>query len=238
MRDDRATATTGPADAGDGAGGTPAKRVLHPWLDLLGRPSHASRSVLGRWDAKALLLLASAPGFDRDDFVWVGPECLGDDFCVSIYTGLSAESPYVWITEDGAPGRFLVRPYVGAADGQSPEDPFLVSGGTAEEVAAESLRMIASARSPGRSDRIVMVFKHEGEVAGEPIGPAVVVPVSETGERRSVGIPYVPKCDCARPVGSPGGRCGRCGDRIGEPWVTLTQARERARDLGVELREA
>jgi hypothetical protein len=204
-----------------------------------GRALGAVAAVLGRWDARVLLLLVSHPGFEREEFAWVGTERLGGgNLCVSIYTGLTAESPYLRITEDeGGPERFLVSLYVGAADGEPPEDPFLVSGCAAREVATESLRMIASARSLGKSDRVVMVFKHESEAGGEPIGPAVVVPLSERGESQGVGVPFVPRCVCARPVGPPGGRCGRCGDQIGEPWMTLTQARDRARELGIELRE-
>lgn len=100
--------------------------------------------------------------------------------------GLTAESPYVWITEDDGPGRrYLVCLYVGGADGEPPEDSFLVSGGTAEKVAAEALRMIASARSPVTGDRIVMVFKHEAEIEGEPIGPAVVAAALGIGLRET-----------------------------------------------------
>jgi hypothetical protein len=86
----------------------------------------------------------------------------------------------------------------------------------------------------------MLIFKHEAEVGGEPIGPAAFVRVSDgCGDRQTtVGVPFVPKCICERPVGSPGERCRRCGDEITEPWVTLGQARARACELGVELREA
>lgn len=125
------------------------KALLHPRLDERGKALGAVPPELGRWDGLVLCLLAVDPGFDPDDFAWVGTEHLGGGaLCVSIYTGLTAESPYVWITEDDdGPGPFLVCLYVGYADGEPPEDPFLVSGGAAEEVAAEALRMIASERS-------------------------------------------------------------------------------------------
>lgn len=127
-----------------------ARTLLHPRLDLLGRPIHASRSVLGRWDAKALLLLASDPGFDRDDFVWVGPERLGDDFCVSIYTGLAADSPSLRITQgDCRSDSFRVCIYLGGADGEEDEEPFLITECAAAGLAAHALRLVASARCLG-----------------------------------------------------------------------------------------
>ncbi len=100
--------------------------------------------------------------------------------------------------------------------------------------------MIASARLSATGDRIVMVFKHEAEIEGEPIGPAVVTRESECGERgRGLGVvPFGPRCVCAPQLGTPGGRCPRCGDPVDEPWVTLTRAREKAAALGIELRKA
>jgi hypothetical protein len=123
---------------------------LHPRLDDRGKANCATAAVLGRWDARALALLAEHPRFDRREFAWVGSEHLGGGvFCVSIYTGPAAESPYLWITEgEEDPERFLLCLYVGGADGEEAEDPFLVSECGTDDLAAESLRMIASARSP------------------------------------------------------------------------------------------
>jgi len=87
--------------------------------------------------------------------------------------------------------------------------------------------------------RTVLVFKHEDEVDGEPIGPATVF--TDTRADRSQAqvetIPFVPPCVCETREGSPGERCGRCGGEIREPWVTLTQAKARARELGLGLVE-
>jgi hypothetical protein len=214
------------------------RTLLHPRLDMRGRARGAVPSELGRWDGRVLCLFAVHPGFEPDDFAWVGTERLGGGICVSIYSGMSAESPYLCVTEDEEDReRFLVRVYVGGADGEEPDDPFLVSECGDDDLARESLRMIDSARSYGMSARI-LVFKREADVEGEPIGPAVLVQVSDGGgDRQMVGVPFVPKCVCERPVGSPGERCGCCGDEIDEPWVTLTQARARARRLGIGLRE-
>ncbi|MFT3863988.1 MAG: hypothetical protein QM729_06925 [Solirubrobacterales bacterium] len=142
MNDDTAKA------AGPDAPGR-RKALLHPRLDANGKALGAVQTVLGRWDGLMICLLACRPDFDPHDFAWVGTEDLGGGVLgVAIYAGLTAESPYVWITEDDGPGRrYLVCLHVGDADGEPPEDPFLVSGGTAEQVAAEALRMIASARS-------------------------------------------------------------------------------------------
>ncbi len=140
MNDDTAKA------AGPDAPGR--KTLLHPRLDADGKALDVVPTVLGRWDGLMVCTLACRPDFDPHDFAWVGTEDLGGGVLgVAIYTGLTAESPYVWITADGGPARYLVCLYVGAADGEPPEDPFLVSGGTAEEVVAEALRMITSARS-------------------------------------------------------------------------------------------
>jgi len=94
------------------------------------------------------MLLASHPDFDPHEFAWAGPEHLGDGvLCVSIYTDLAADSPYLWITQLGEnPETYRLCLYVGGAEGEEAEDPFLVGECGAEELAAEALGMIASAR--------------------------------------------------------------------------------------------
>jgi len=106
-------------------------------------------TVEGRIDARALDLLEAHPDFDRTAFAWVGSEHLGGGiFCASVYTGTGAADPYLFVTEgletdDG----FLVCVWVGDPDGRSePDDPFLVAECAADELAAESLRMLDSAR--------------------------------------------------------------------------------------------
>ncbi len=87
--------------------------------------------------------------------------------------------------------------------------------------------------------RTVLVFKHEDEVDGEPIGPATVF--TDTRADRTQAkvetVPFVPPCVCEPREGSPGERCERCGGKITEPWVTLTEAKARARELGLGLVE-
>ena len=125
------------------------RRLLHSRLDVRGRPICATSAVLGRWDLQALVMLASHPEFDPYEFTWVGPEYLGDGvLCISIYTGLAADSPYLWITQKREnPETYLICLYVCGADGEEAEDPFLVSECAGDDLAAKSLRMIASARS-------------------------------------------------------------------------------------------
>jgi hypothetical protein len=55
--------------------------------------------------------------------------------------------PYLWITKgEEDEQRFLACVYVGGADGEEAEDPYLVADCSTGDLAAESLRMLDSAR--------------------------------------------------------------------------------------------
>lgn len=123
-------------------------------------------TVEGRVDHRALGLLDAHPDFDRSAFAWVGSEHLDDGvFSASVYAGTAADSPYLWITdpieviantgarvsesvaEEEGKEQFLVCVFVGDADGEVEQpDPFLVAECGVEDLAAESLRMLESAR--------------------------------------------------------------------------------------------
>jgi hypothetical protein len=77
----------------------------------------------------------------------MGTEHLGGGlFCASVYSGTAADSFYLWITEsEEDPDKFLACVYVGGADGEEAEDPFLVAECDDDDLADESLRMLASA---------------------------------------------------------------------------------------------
>lgn len=90
--------------------------------------------------------------FAQDAFTWMGAEHLGGGlFCASVYSGTAADSPYLWITEsEEDPDKFLACVYVGGADGEEAEDPFLVTECGGEELAVESIRMLASVGKAAR----------------------------------------------------------------------------------------
>lgn len=131
---------------------------------LNGAAIAAVPTVEGRVDHRALGLLDADPDFDRSAFAWVGSEHLGDGvFSASIYAGTAADSPYLWITnpiqataktgarvaypEEEGKEQFLVCLFVGDADGEVEQpDPFLVCECGPEKLAAESLRMLETAR--------------------------------------------------------------------------------------------
>ncbi len=119
----------------------------HPRLGADGEAISAVPTEEGRVDDRALDLLDAHADFDRNDFAWVGSEHLGGgNFCASVYTGTAIDSPYLWITKgENDPQGFLACVYVGGPDGEEPEDPFLVAE-CDDDLAAESLRMLASAR--------------------------------------------------------------------------------------------
>lgn len=124
-------------------------------MDARAEAFAAVPTVAGRIDGTALGLLADHPGFCPDFFAWIGSEYLGGGvYCASLYTGTEADSPYLWVTTgEEDPERFSVCVFVGSADGIEAEDPYLVAECGAEDLAAESLRMLDSARklAPGRS---------------------------------------------------------------------------------------
>ncbi|HSS43053.1 MAG TPA: hypothetical protein VLK37_10970 [Solirubrobacterales bacterium] len=139
-----------------------AEIIGNPRL-LDGAAIAAVPSIEGRVDHRALGLLDSHSGFDRTAFAWVGSEHLGDGvFSASVYAGTAADSPYLWITDPieviaktGARAeseregkeQFLVCLFVGDADGEIEQpDPFLVCECGPENLAAESLRMLETAR--------------------------------------------------------------------------------------------
>jgi hypothetical protein len=86
----------------------------------------------------------------------------------------------------------------------------------------------------------VVIFKHEDESAGVPEGPVTVGPdpdlVVLCGDALLVGEPWKPPCLCEQSKGEPGGACSRCGGEIRD-WVTLPEAEQKARELGLEMRE-
>lgn len=90
---------------------------------------------------------------------------------------------------------------------------------------------------PDDRPRTVLVFEYEAEIEGEPVGPAVVSfdIHADPAQVKVETVPFVPSCVCEVRRGSPGDRCDTCGGEIGEPWVTLTEARARARELGLDL---
>lgn len=95
-------------------------------------------------------------------------------------------------------------------------------------------------REPEDGPRTVLLFKYEDEIEGEPIGPAVVsvdIHAVDPSQVKVETVPFVLSCICEVRSGSPGERCGTCGGEIGEPWGTITQARDRARELGLDLVE-
>lgn len=120
----------------------------HPRLYDDGEPLGAVLTEEGRIDDRALDLLAAHPDFNRDAFAWIGSEHLGGGiFCASAYTGTEADSPYLWVTQgEDDPEKFFACVYVAGADGEEPEDPFLVAECGDEDFPAEALRMLDSAK--------------------------------------------------------------------------------------------
>jgi hypothetical protein len=99
---------------------------------------------------------------------------------------------------------------------------------------------MSNERQPSATEpRTVLVFKHEAEVNGEPIGPVEIFTDTRADPTKAevVEVPFVPTCVCERRQGFPGEHCARCGREIPEPWVTLAEARARARELGLDLKE-
>ena len=138
-----------------------ARRAKHPRLRPDGAAINAVPTAEARGDGRALDLLDSHPGFDRSAFAWVGSEHMGDGVCcASIYTGTTADSPYLWVAdlaevtvktghgyEEGEEGRFLVCVFVGdAGGGEKQPPPFLVIECGAGDLAAGALRMLDAAR--------------------------------------------------------------------------------------------
>lgn len=87
--------------------------------------------------------------------------------------------------------------------------------------------------------KTVLVFKHEAEADGEPIGPVEIFtdPRADITQAEVIEVPCVATCVCERRQGSPGEQCRHCGREIPEPWVTLAEAKARARELGLDLME-
>jgi hypothetical protein len=87
----------------------------------------------------------------------------------------------------------------------------------------------------------VVIFKHEDDRAGVPEGPVTVDAdpdlVVLCGDALLLGKPWTPPCVCEPRGGEPGETCDECGGVVREPWMTLPQAEEKARDLGLEVRE-
>lgn len=130
----------------------PNVRGRHPRLEDDGQPRAAVPTEEGRPDDRALELLEAHPGFDRSAFAWVGSEHLGGGlFCASVYSGTGPADAYLWITEgEEDPDKFLACVYEGGPDGEErAEDPFLVAECGPDDLAEESLRMLASAKRLG-----------------------------------------------------------------------------------------
>jgi hypothetical protein len=129
----------------------PNVRGRQPRLADDNEPHAAVPTEEGRADDRALEILFAHPGFDRSAYAWFGSEHLGGGlFCASVYSGTGPCDPYLWITEaEEDPDRFLACVYEAGPDGEEPEDPFLVAECGADDLAEESLRMLASAKRLG-----------------------------------------------------------------------------------------
>jgi hypothetical protein len=133
----------------------PNFRGQHPRLDSNGEANAATVTEEGRWDDRALELLDAHRDFDRSAFAWVGSEYLGGGiFCVSVYCGTEARSPYLWITEsEDDAARFLACVYFATSDGEEEsERPLLEIECDADELAAECARMLTSAKAAAAVD--------------------------------------------------------------------------------------
>lgn len=86
----------------------------------------------------------------------------------------------------------------------------------------------------------VVVFKDEDDRAGVPEGPVTVGPDPDLivlcGDALLIGEPWRPPCLCDEPDGEPGGVWGNCDGKVSN-WLTLPEAEEKARELGLELRQ-
>jgi hypothetical protein len=130
------------------AAGFGADVPRHPRLTEDGEATESAVIEEGRPERRALELLHAHTVFAQAYvFAWMGIEHLGGGlFCASVYSGTAANSPYLRITEsEENPDKFLACVYVGGADGEEAEDPFLVAEGGHDDLADESLRMLASA---------------------------------------------------------------------------------------------
>ncbi len=87
----------------------------------------------------------------------------------------------------------------------------------------------------------VVIFKHEDDRCGVAEGPVTVGPdphlVILPGAAALLGPPWRPPCTCEQSGDEPGETCSECGGEVPEPWMTLPEAEDKARSLGLELRE-
>lgn len=112
----------------------------HPHLRSDGPPINAVPTVEAGVDGRVLDLLNSHPDFDRSAFAWVGSEHMGDGlFCASIYTGIAADSPYMWI---GDPAEVIAKTGVRVAPSRAE-----LEGNRETAVATRAARQMP-ARSP------------------------------------------------------------------------------------------
>lgn len=133
---------------------TGQEAAQHPRLDAGGDPLAAVVTEEGRSDDRALDLLEAHPGLDLSAFAWVGSEHLGGGlYCASVYCGTEASSPYLWITEgEDDPERFLACVYFATDGEEEPNLPLLGIECGADELAAECLRMLTSAKAAAAVD--------------------------------------------------------------------------------------
>jgi len=80
----------------------------------------------------------------------------------------------------------------------------------------------------------IAVWKEEDEIDGEAVGPFCVMRASDYGRPR----PFLSPCGCETPRGDSGAVCEACGGRIPPPYVSLREARARAAELGIDLKES
>jgi hypothetical protein len=86
-----------------------------------------------------------------------------------------------------------------------------------------------------------LIFKHEDDRDGVPEGPVSIGPDPEQvvlyGEAAIRGEPWRPRCRCEESSVEHGETCGECGGQV-RVWLTLPAAEEKAKELGLEVRES
>jgi hypothetical protein len=122
--------------------------LRHPrFWDGMDDPCGAVPTEEGRIDDRALEMLLAHPEFDRDAYAWFGYEHLGGGiFAASVYSGMNATDPYLWITEGEEDSEFFACVYIGPANGEEAETPFLSAGCDKGELGKEAVRMLTAAK--------------------------------------------------------------------------------------------
>jgi hypothetical protein len=119
---------------------------------------------------------ATYPRLERGSHLW-------SFFCASIYTGTAPDSPYLWITKgEEDEQRFLACVYVGGADGEEAEDPYLVADCGTDDLATESLR---NARFSEGSVTVLVPGRFTTASIKTPDGGELEVRLTDGGHGRS-----------------------------------------------------